>query len=114
MPSTPDLSARLANARHQTDSLFALVTNDAMYLRPVAERHRLIFYLGHVDAFDWNHIGVRALSNPAFHPSFDRLFEAGIDPDASGLPADEAGDWPSIQEVCKYRTRARRRIDELL
>jgi gamma-glutamyl hercynylcysteine S-oxide synthase len=113
MPSTL-LAARLAGARHQTDSLFALLTSDAIYLRPVPERHRLIFYLGHVDAFDWNHIAVRALSEPAFHPTFDRLFEAGIDPDASGLPADEPRDWPSIQEVCKYRTRVRRRIDELI
>jgi iron(II)-dependent oxidoreductase len=113
MPSTT-LSERLAGARHQTDRLFSILKNDAMYLRPVPERHRLIFYLGHVEAFDWNHIAVRASSERSFHPAFDRLFEAGIDPDASGLPTDEGGDWPSIQEICRYRAQARRRIDELL
>ena len=108
------LARRLQEARSRTDSLFALLVGDALYDRPIPERHRLIFYLGHVDAFDWNHIAARALSEKRFNPTFDRLFEAGIDPDSSDLPVDKPTDWPSVQEVCKYRTQARTRIDELL
>jgi iron(II)-dependent oxidoreductase len=108
------LHSRLLEARQQTDLLFALLRDDAIYLRPVPERHRLIFYFGHLDTFDWNHIGVRALSEMRFHPAFDRLFETGIDPDSSDLPLDEPRDWPALSEVCKYRAEIRRRLDDLI
>ena len=44
----------LATARDDTDALFASLRPAALYDRPVEERHRLIFYLGHLEAFDWN------------------------------------------------------------
>ncbi len=108
------LHDRLDEARTQTDALFALVREDALYLRPIPERHRLIFYLGHLEAFDWNQIAAHVLSELRFQPEFDRLFEAGIDPDSSALPADEPADWPSVVEVREYCARVRQRIDELL
>src|ERR1700721_941454 len=48
-----DLSARLDDARARTDELFAIVRNEFMYDRPISERHRIIFYVGHLEAFDW-------------------------------------------------------------
>src|SRR5262245_21467554 len=48
------LSSRLTGARSSTDSLFSLLVPEALYERPIPERHRLIFYLGHLEAFDWN------------------------------------------------------------
>ena len=44
---------------------FRLVRPDSMYERPIPERHRIIFYLGHLEAFDWNLIGRYALDRPA-------------------------------------------------
>ena len=38
----------------QTDKLFELVRPESLYARPIPERHRIIFYLGHLEAFDWN------------------------------------------------------------
>ena len=70
-----------------------------MFVRPAAERHRLNFYLGHVEAFDWNMICRYALSVPAFNERFDQLFAFGIDPDPSGLPTDAPADWPSLRET---------------
>ena len=49
-----DLHTRLINARKRTDDVFRIVREDALYDRPIAERHRIIFYIGHVEAFDWN------------------------------------------------------------
>ena len=46
------LLERLAEARKRTDDIFALLTPNAYYDRPIRERHRLIFYLGHLEAFD--------------------------------------------------------------
>ena len=98
-------------ARAQTDVLFAQLDPAALYHRPVAERHRLIFYLGHLEAFDWNLIHRGALEKPSFQPSFDRLFAFGIDPDPGGGPADQPSDWPSEREVRDYAARVRQELD---
>ena len=41
----PNLISRLEEARARTDALFELLPPNSFYERPVAERHRLIFYL---------------------------------------------------------------------
>ena len=86
--SPSPLRQALADARAQTDSLFDLIAPGALYERPIPERHRMVFYLGHLEAFDWNLLG-RALDLPTFHSSFDHLFSFGIDPDSSDLPTDQ-------------------------
>ena len=52
MPLQP-LLQRLADARANTDALFAKVAPKALYDRPIPERHRLIFYVGHLEAFEF-------------------------------------------------------------
>src|SRR5437879_7807162 len=79
----------LMEARARTDTLFGMVKPDALYERPIPERHRIIFYLGHLDAFDWNQIGQGALGLKPFHASFDQLFAFGIDPPVGQLPEDK-------------------------
>src|SRR5580704_15576322 len=86
-------------ARNATDALFSLLDPAALYQRPVAERHRLIFYLGHLEAFDWNLLSRYALDRPAFDPTLDKLFAFGIDPEPGGAPADQPSDWPSELHV---------------
>lgn len=110
----PSLAWQLNEARAHTDSLFEIVRSNALYERPIAERHRLIFYLGHLEAFDWNLFRQQSPSLKSFHPSFDRLFAFGIDPVDGGLPTDRAEDWPSVEEVLRYNTSARHAIDAFL
>jgi ergothioneine biosynthesis protein EgtB len=107
----PRLRERLADARLQTDRLFAIVHPDAMYERPVAERHRLAFYLGHLEAFDWNLLREPLLGARPFAPQLDRLFAFGIDPVASALPSDQPSDWPRIDDIARYNRRLRALID---
>jgi formylglycine-generating enzyme required for sulfatase activity len=109
-----DLSERLTSARAQTDRLFSILRPHALYERPVAERHRLIFYLGHLEAFDWNQIARAGLDIPSFHPAFDKLFEFGIDPPPGKAPQDSPADWPSVDEVRAYIARVRSKLDQLL
>jgi hypothetical protein len=90
--------------------LFDLVRPDALYERPIPERHRIVFYLGHLEAFDRNLLGP-ALDLPAFHPSFDRLFSFGIDPESGDLPTDRPSDWPAEAEVREYNARVRGQVD---
>ena len=101
-------------ARRQTDELFQVVHDDSFYERPIPERHRIVFYLGHLEAFDWNLLARYALDLPSFHPSFDRLFAFGIDPPEGALPSDQPSDWPAIAEVERYNGRAREAIDGAL
>ncbi len=108
------LRARLSQARSRTDELFAIVKQEALYDRPIAERHRIVFYIGHLEAFDWNLLRERVLAAQAFNPALDRLFAFGIDPVDGGLPADQPSDWPSLAEVQAYVRRVRETLDQQL
>ena len=109
-----DHHLRLIHARATTDELFQILRDDAFYERPIAERHRVIFYLGHVEAFDWNLLGQRAFGLCRFHSSFDHLFAFGIDPVGGGLPTDQPGDWPSRSEISEYKQRLRTQLDSAI
>lgn len=109
------LLTRLTEARVRTGELFSVVRPDSFYERPIPERHRIVFYLGHLEAFDWNLLHERAAGLRPFHPAFDKLFAFGIDPVGDGLPSDQPSDWPSLAEVRDYSDRVRRALDaELL
>lgn len=107
-----DLVERLSTARALSDDVFRLVHPQALYDRPIPERHRILFYIGHLEAFDWNLLHERVLCVKPFHPEFDRLFAFGIDPVGGGLPTDQPSDWPSLQRVREYVTRTRTLLDE--
>jgi gamma-glutamyl hercynylcysteine S-oxide synthase len=109
-----DLIEQLADARQRTDDLFGLVKPGFLYDRPIAERHRIIFYIGHLEAFDWNLFRDRVFGLKSFHPDYDRLFAFGIDPVGGGLPNDQPSDWPSIAAVQDYVRKIRVVLDEKL
>jgi iron(II)-dependent oxidoreductase len=109
-----DLLQRVLEARRCSDALFEIVRPNALYDRPIPERHRIIFYIGHLEAFDWNllHQSLGLLTSPA--PQLDQLFAFGIDPVGGGLPDDQPSDWPAIDVVRDYVTRTRAALDEEL
>ena len=109
----PALLTRLQEAQARTDSLFSLLPPNSFYERPVPERHRLIFYLGHLEAFDWNLLAP-PLGLASHEPAFDKLFAFGIDPVGGGLPTDVAEDWPSIVRVETYNWQSRSRLADAL
>src|SRR5215472_4639270 len=112
MRTQTDLGRALDEARERTDALFQIVRPDSLYERPIPERHRIVFYLGHLEAFDWNLIGRYALDRRPFNADFDKLFAFGIDPPPGQLPADVPSDWPSLEEVARYNRRTREAIDD--
>jgi gamma-glutamyl hercynylcysteine S-oxide synthase len=114
LPQHDLLLHRLAEARAQTDELFEIVRPEAFYDRPIPERHRIVFYLGHLEAFDANLLR-SAIGGPApFAPEFDKLFAFGIDPVNGGLPDDQPRDWPARDEVERYTRRLRGIVDEAI
>jgi len=108
---TVDLLKQLHQARRASDQLLAILTPEALYQRPIAERHRLIFYLGHLEAFDRN---LLAAHIPSRSPDLDRLFAFGIDPTDGKLPAVQPGDWPDRQAVDDYVLQTRSVVDQVL
>ena len=109
----PNLLRRMEEARARTDALFELLPLSTLYDRPIAERHRLIFYVGHLEAFDGNLLRP-ALGLEPREPALDALFAFGIDPVNGDLPTDTPADWPSVEQVKKYNRDARDRLDEAL
>ena len=106
------LLERLIEARIRTDELFDLVRPDALYDRPIDERHRIVFYIGHLEAFDWNLLNTRLLDRGSTRPDLDRLFAFGIDPVGGGLPTDQPSDWPVLPVAHRYVQRVRAELDE--
>ena len=106
-----DLLCRLKEARLQTDALFTILSPDSLYERPIAERHRIVFYIGHLEAFDRNLLSEAAMNGKSANPAFDRLFAFGIDPVGGGLPSDQPADWPGIEEIRAYNEQVRASID---
>jgi ergothioneine biosynthesis protein EgtB len=105
---------RLVEARRNTDQLFELVEPRAFYERPIPERHRIVFYLGHLEAFDCNLLRGHCFGFEPFNPIFDKLFAFGIDPVGGSLPTDQASDWPQLPEIRQYNHRVRHELDTVL
>ncbi|MGH9478638.1 MAG: formylglycine-generating enzyme family protein [Terriglobales bacterium] len=98
-----------SDAQRASDRLWAMLRPDALYLRPIPERHRLIFYLGHLEAFDWNLLAP-ALGLQPFRPEWDKLFAFGIDPVEGALPSEPASAWPREPEVADYNRSIREKL----
>jgi gamma-glutamyl hercynylcysteine S-oxide synthase len=109
-----ELIEHLSDARRQSDAIFSLVRPGSLYERPIPERHRIIFYVGHLEAFDWNLLNHAGFGLKSAHPEFDRLFAFGIDPVDGGLPADQPSQWPSPEAVRDYVSSVRGAIDKKL
>ena len=105
------LTGHLTEARNQTDRLFELVRSDSLYERPISERHRIAFYLGHLEAFDLNLFRRHVSALKPFAPEFDQLFAFGIDPVGGGLPKDRPEDWPALSQIIDYRKKVRHSLD---
>src|SRR6266404_7935217 len=106
------IADRLTDAWARTDRIFELLAPDSWLAQPIALRHPFIFYLGHLPAFAWNHVGGELLGRPAFNPAFDELFSRGIDPDVDDPihchdHPDVPATWPAVPEVLAYRDRVR-------
>ncbi|RQH09121.1 SUMF1/EgtB/PvdO family nonheme iron enzyme [Paraburkholderia dinghuensis] len=111
-PST--LAERLVSARAASDALFGIVKSDFLYERPIRERHRIVFYIGHLEAFDRNLFDQRLFDLPSSDPRLDRLFAFGIDPVDGALPTDTPADWPRLDAIRDYCRNARVQIDTQL
>ena len=83
--------------RIRTAQLFDLLTDEAYYAQPIALRHPIVFYEGHLPAFSLNTLVKKGLGARGVDESLEQLFARGIDPDeASGRTLST---WPDRQRV---------------
>src|SRR5467141_3564666 len=102
--------------RARSRALFDLLSEDAYYSQPIALRHPIVFYEGHLPGFSFNTLVKRGLGLPSIDEKLEALFARGIDPHESG--AGEAGragsEWPSRDVVRQFTEEADRRVIDAL
>ncbi|KAF0644769.1 hypothetical protein FPSE5266_11477 [Fusarium pseudograminearum] len=92
-----------------------MIPADALMEQPIPLRNPLLFYLGHIPAFEDIHL-TRAMNGKPIEPAvYHDYFGRGIDPDVndptqchdhSELPKT----WPSLENILDYRQRVNQRI----
>src|SRR5687767_2131462 len=85
--------------RLRTAQLFDLLTDEAYYAQPIALRHPIVFYEGHIPAFSLNTLVKKALRRPGLDESLERLFARGIDPEETSDASGRPGTWPDRARV---------------
>src|SRR5205814_8678359 len=85
-PTRSSRRQQMARARALTDGLFLQVKPEALFDRPIPERHSIIIYIGHLEAFDWNLIAKNGLGLNKVSDEPDDPFAFGHDPHISELP----------------------------
>src|SRR5216110_90541 len=97
------LLARYDDNRRQSQRLFDLLTRDAYYSQPIALRHPIVFYEGHLPAFSFNTLVKSALGRPSLDARLETLFARGIDPHESaaepGGSTSGEPQWPARDAV---------------
>ena len=108
--------------RARSNTLFDLVNDKSYYSRPIALRHPIVFYEGHLPAFSFNTLVKRGLGRPSIDPALEALFARGIDPhessghvgnDATHARGPRAG-WPTRDAVRRFAEEADRQVLDAL
>ncbi len=105
--------------RTRSQALFDMLADGAYYSRPIALRHPIVFYEGHLPGFSFNTLIKRGLGRPGIDARLEALFARGIDPHESH--ATEAArdaairdQWPARAEVQQFAREADRQVIEAL
>jgi iron(II)-dependent oxidoreductase len=114
--------------RARSRALFDLLAEEAYYSQPIALRHPIVFYEGHLPGFSFNTLVKKGLGRPSIDARLEALFARGIDPHesqageagvaggpASPTVASEGGSsWPSRDTVHQFAEEADRQVVEAL
>ena len=118
---------RYRRNRERSRAIFDLISSDAYYSRPIALRHPLVFYEGHLPGFSFNTLVKKGLGGESIDPGLETLFARGIDPhESSGsgqqpsatnrqpAVASHESQWPSRAAVQAFADEADRRVIDAL
>ena len=109
-----ELLQRYQRNRARSRELFALLSDAAYYSQPIALRHPIVFYEGHLPGFSFNTLVKTALGGSSVDARLEALFARGIDPArivGRGIVwPGRRGQWPSRREVRAFADEADRRV----
>jgi ergothioneine biosynthesis protein EgtB len=110
------LTAWYERNRARTRDLFAVLSEEVYYTAPIASRHPIVFYEGHLPAFSFNTLVKKALGGPSIDSRLETLFARGIDPSEAdaGVGARAATPWPDRRVVRQFAEEADRRVLDAL
>lgn len=93
-----------------------MVAPEAYATRPIRLRNPIVFYEGHLPAFNVNTLLKKGLGREGLDPVLERIFERGIDPEEEAEAAARGGvsDWPPREEVLRFADAADQAIREAL
>jgi len=108
--------------RARSRGLFDLLAEEAYYSQPIALRHPIVFYEGHLPGFSFNTLVKKGLGRPGIDARLEALFARGIDPDEKAGEAGRAGgaggaggnQWPSRDVVRAFADEADRQVIDAL
>src|ERR1700737_4731946 len=115
--------------RARSRALFDVLAEEAYYSQPIALRHPIVFYEGHLPGFSFNTLVKKGLVLPSIDASLEALFARGIDPheNAAGGAGGAGGfggtgmargargtvgleGWPARDVVHQFADEADRRV----
>lgn len=101
-------------SRQRTRDLFELLNPQVYFSRPIRLRNPIVFYEGHIPAFNINTLLKRGLGKSGVNPKFEKLFERGIDPEDESDVNNSQQSWPSRDEVQAYAAAADEAVQSAL
>ena len=99
--------------RDRSRMLFDMLPEQVYYSRPIALRHPIVFYEGHLPGFSFNTLVKKGLGGPSIDPRLETLFARGIDPHESQANGHRAS-WPDRDEVRRFADEADARVLDAL
>jgi ergothioneine biosynthesis protein EgtB len=99
--------------RARSRQLFDMLPEQVYYSRPIALRHPIVFYEGHLPGFSFNTLVKKALGQPSIDPRLETLFARGIDPHESQAGSHQA-QWPSRDTVRAFTDEADARVVDVM
>jgi len=111
-----ELLASFDAIRSRTRSIFDLVAPESYHSRPISLRNPIVFYEGHLPAFNVNTLLKKGIGRQGVDPMLERIFERGIDPEdeSTAAPRGHVSSWPERGAVLRYAEDADRAIRDAL
>jgi gamma-glutamyl hercynylcysteine S-oxide synthase len=103
--------------RERSRALFDMLAGDTYYSQPIALRHPIVFYEGHLPAFSFNTLVKQGLGAHSIDAGLETLFARGIDPAATTGEPDATRNralWPDRARVQEFAAAADRAVLEAL
>ncbi|HEX3581999.1 MAG TPA: SUMF1/EgtB/PvdO family nonheme iron enzyme, partial [Thermoanaerobaculia bacterium] len=109
-----DLLAWFREGRARSNQILGIPVEEAYYERPIALRNPIVFYEGHLPAFNVNTLIKLALREPGIDEHYETLFARGIDPEDEVSAKSPTDLWPTRHCVQKYGAQSDELIERAL